>query len=1285
MPLAARTNRGSTFTKRNKMNSKKFLDQLGLIALISKIKQALNGKQNVDMVVTIAQSGNAYSCDTSIADIVAAHDAGRDVYAVLPPVSDGSSTKIKLVDVQNYGSGTVMMVSFGDIINNGINNVLYSVSGTRQNNLDAWSVSQKTMQEKLVSGTNIKTVSGVNLLGSGDLQLNGEHIIYYGVKPKYSDFPIDDCIDDLDTRVEAIKEPLVVTYGDTTSGLHTSILAAANAGRPVFMKLSDWAQATYLMNDTDSSQLIFTYTDSDIVQRFYLSYANNTEVWSMDEYYLQSLISSGNKVDADFVEYRGADTSRLGNGDSMTEALQTLDAAITNLGTPNEIASITTQESSASGGNNVVTITDTDGTSTSFNVKNGKDGKDGADGADGVSLGEIALVQTTGDATDEVMSQKAVSDRIKRLTTEDLEQSIAVKRLPEGYEMLDYIINGTATGSCAAIDTGLVPNDTNWRFVGSWARSGNIGNYGRIIESNYTDATYCYKLCANGTSVANIYANAYSRGNSGTVVPLSDSSVDVWHTYDLSHGKLVLDGVENEISTIAGSVPPPTTLKIGHVNYPQKTKVFQAYHNGELVAYMVPCKYGSDVGMYDLVREQFYTSSNAHSFSAGTVIVEPADRLLDGEHLAGMIEQQTGDNDFKLMSQQSITNNIQRLDIDTLYSTTSQLKKLLTAKGWMIGRIFTNTGYFTDNANYCISPLIPFQDMRGVSITIDRGGTLNTYPFTTYAENGKTRKYSYNTALRVIATSNTDASYDTAFYIRLCFNLENLRSCYMLNNDTGEYIIKMDDYIKELLDENSYLLDHKALERLTTQEAGNNRALLMSQYGDMVSNYTTKKPTYIQGRLCYYRLADYPQLDPRTADGISIAFACDNSGNKRCVIFDINDPTASVNNGFAVEHFGLWWWDGSISFGLLRSYSSTMTGGYRFSRVRGHYVLTYDFKTGECKCYRNGVLYSTQTPASWDEQTMIRDYFDGCTHICLNSFAHTDTYKMNGIAVFGSVLTDEDVVDLYGSGNESIRETLIEAKWQANNLNPLYPSVQLPFGSNNTINNFDKTQEADGSFTITAKASATSLTWLEFGFNGITGVINNATLDWDFEIVSGSIKYNGGSYDRTYHGNATGNSYAKGVYVIYDSNGNDVTTSDLGIGMYHVTAKPNHVAIGSYDTYDLHNFYVFTGCSEDIVINVKAKVKVTERGAALECSITNYAGAYWKLANGIQLPFNDTTHIYGTNKRYIGTDTYIPDTVIYNSSEPPQFNGQIAVDTTNGKVYIGYLTGTGGTWKQVSN
>ena len=97
----------------------------------------------------------------------------------------------------------------------------------------------------------------------------------------------------------------------------------------------------------------------------------------------------------------------------------------------NQLESITTQESSVSGGTNVVTFTQSNGTQTSFNVKNGEKGDTGATGAtgpqgatgptgpqgpkgdDGVSLGEVAIVQQLSQDDDKVPSAKAVQDGIE--------------------------------------------------------------------------------------------------------------------------------------------------------------------------------------------------------------------------------------------------------------------------------------------------------------------------------------------------------------------------------------------------------------------------------------------------------------------------------------------------------------------------------------------------------------------------------------------------------------------------------------------------------------------------------------------------------------------------------------------------------------------------------------------------------------------------------------------------------------------------------------------------------
>ena len=147
----------------------------------------------------------------------------------------------------------------------------------------------------------------------------------------------------------------------------------------------------------------------------------------------------------------------------------------------NEITSITTTESQASGGNNTITITETNGTTTTFNVKNG------VDGADGVSLGEIGLVQTTGDATDAVMSQKAVTEYGRKVTAEDLNGTsdwIKSKLTEEGWE-INKTLNSNGGLSSTAYTTGYC-----------------VSPYLSISDIKGHYLTFCYNY--NSGSITNI-------------------------------------------------------------------------------------------------------------------------------------------------------------------------------------------------------------------------------------------------------------------------------------------------------------------------------------------------------------------------------------------------------------------------------------------------------------------------------------------------------------------------------------------------------------------------------------------------------------------------------------------------------------------------------------------------------------------------------------------------------------------------------------------------------------
>lgn len=319
----------------------KFLNESGFRRIIKTIKNALSlkaDKSELPLLVTYTGS----QCDTSIADIYAAFLAGRDV-----EMNYGYMFKLSLVQCSEEGA--IFSANFGD--------QSIGIKGTISNGVDTWEFSLVDLQERLTSGTNIKTVAGNSLLGSGNVTLNDSDIYHSGEDGEDGNYiddgdTVDVCLNNLDTAVASKQNTLV-------SG--TNIKTVNN-------------------------------------------------------------------------------NSLLGSGNISIE--------------PNEIASITTTESTASGGNNTVTITETDGTTTTFNVKNGKDG------ADGVSLGEIALVQTTGSGTDVVMSQNAVTEYGRKVTTEDLAGTsdwIKAKLTEEGWELGKYIYRNTESSNANYCITHYIP------------------------------------------------------------------------------------------------------------------------------------------------------------------------------------------------------------------------------------------------------------------------------------------------------------------------------------------------------------------------------------------------------------------------------------------------------------------------------------------------------------------------------------------------------------------------------------------------------------------------------------------------------------------------------------------------------------------------------------------------------------------------------------------------------------------------------------------------------------
>jgi hypothetical protein len=273
------------------------------------------------------------------------------------------------------------------------------------------------------------------------------------------------------------------------------------------------------------------------------------------------------------------------------------------------------------------------------------------------------------------------------------------------------------------------------------------------------------------------------------------------------------------------------------------------------------------------------------------------------------------------------------------------------------------------------------------------------------------------------------------------------------------------------------------------------------------------------------------------------------------------------------------------------------------------------------------------------------------------------------MAVFPYVLTAADVKSIYGIGASSTKGELIPDIWNANILHPQTYSGQnigIYLYNTNTV------RSNDGNAAVLTSNSTNA----QFGFTGINGTINNHIYEWDMEVVSGTwTQYSRGMiYNNNYHK----------VVNIYDSNGNDVSYNDLTIGNYHVICKPDNILARNINASWNKLNYIFT-TTEGAIMKV-TNLKVVEKGAALICGVNNFRGNYFEQENGNKVPITRELYPYNSTGLKDYYTTYKEDIIEYSSSTSVQFTGQMAVNTTNNKVYVGYLSGNGGsTWKQINN
>lgn len=253
----------------------------------------------------------------------------------------------------------------------------------------------------------------------------------------------------------------------------------------------------------------------------------------------------------------------------------------------NQLESITTQESSVSGGTNVVTFTQSNGTQTSFNVKNGEKGETGATGAtgpqgatgptgpqgpkgdNGVSLGEVALTQEVTQDTNKVPSDKAVYDAIETMD----------KRLPESFmgtmttfSLSDYPqLNPLLNDSFTLVHSKPLGSTSASRLFDFYSNSAHF-------TVNISGWQYNISLKANGVQ-HNLTLNGYNDGS------LNSNSCLIAMSFNLVSGvyKLYINGEMKKTGTIDVSYFPSaneiTNVSIASPSYDMRCC---AIMNGEI-------------------------------------------------------------------------------------------------------------------------------------------------------------------------------------------------------------------------------------------------------------------------------------------------------------------------------------------------------------------------------------------------------------------------------------------------------------------------------------------------------------------------------------------------------------------------------------------------------------------------------------------------------------------------------------------------------------------------------
>jgi hypothetical protein len=199
-------------------------------------------------------------------------------------------------------------------------------------------------------------------------------------------------------------------------------------------------------------------------------------------------------------------------------------------------------------------------------------------------------------------------------TIDGYAQLIGSIGLPQGYTAIEYIENT----SNAYIDTLFYPtlnSKIQVRFMP--ITTNTVGFFG----SRHDPLRFCCTTFSNGSKMA--FAVTDGTWVNDTV------NVTVNNIYDCiaENGSYSINGTQYNSVTLSswGGMPSFKLAGVSSSGDIVETRarfyIFKAWENNVLTNIMIPCINSNNVvGMYDIIRQKFYSSENSDTFVAGPVI-----------------------------------------------------------------------------------------------------------------------------------------------------------------------------------------------------------------------------------------------------------------------------------------------------------------------------------------------------------------------------------------------------------------------------------------------------------------------------------------------------------------------------------------------------------------------------------------------------------------------------------------------------------------------------------------